>query len=637
MKLLSPILILSSLLAPLITEAANLPDELLEEAEMFAIGQVILYDWQDNEDYYSSYFKDNALYESYTSVLSVFYTEKFYNNWVETTLLNLESSMYKSLPASKTSALASSITSYYSLFTSLESTVTTVTPDVSTIATESSYDIAVPQASSSGAFSIVYGYAECDALYSDIANHASIYNSFYNTYTNTAVLSSFFDAYTGYTGATNESAFDMYCTEMNNYLSYFPWQSRILASAKTLWTEYTSEYIYYSTSYYSTTPSTTYTDTTVTVTDAYESTLYEQAKLYAVIADYQDNVYEYTSFLSSYLSAKPSATAMSKFADDLVLMNASTTMSSEAYYSIYSDISKIMSEFSWSSRLDYVAKTVYESFTSVYPESTGSSSPSPSITASTAQATGYTKSVIYPIVISTESVSYWTSDNVASNSTITVTKTTSIVSTSIMTSSATGDITSKFQSTISISSDIESIMVCGVNALIYDYKDYNSEYTSFISESSDNSKVKDYTEALSIYSSSNILANTNELATVLETFYNFIAVLPETMTDRIYDLLGYNYIATITDSNYRMSNYVTGDGYIFNELFRATTESEVSTSVASGNGSSSSTSSDINEAIFVIPTAVDIQLSATSSPPPGYTVITYLKTGEHYQLFQTSD
>ncbi|GMG55986.1 unnamed protein product [Ambrosiozyma monospora] len=234
-------------------------------------------------------------------------------------------SIFSALPTSKRSSLYQQITSAYEVFTSEDSTFTTWTSPPAATPSASSWDTEIPSLATAGIYSDVYVFAQCDALAKDIENYGSIYNSFFETYTNTEMLTSFREQMTTYLNISVGPEFDDACTNIVDLISDLPWSDRVKAGAKSLFKTYTTKFISIDTIIHPNYTTTSFTDTSVELTNAAQSLLYQQAKYYAVLKDYQRNVDQYTSLLTSYLENDNQTSIVGDFVNDISMLNATET------------------------------------------------------------------------------------------------------------------------------------------------------------------------------------------------------------------------------------------------------------------------------------------------------------------------
>ncbi|GME82507.1 unnamed protein product [Ambrosiozyma monospora] len=512
----------------------------------------------------------------------------------------------------------------------------------------------------------------------DIQDYGSIYNSFFATYSDTQLLTSFREQMTTFLNATVGSEFDNACTHIAGFISDLPWSDRVAAEAKNLFRQYTTKYITVETVTNPNYTTTTFTDTSVDVTNAAQSLLYQQAKYYAVLKDYQSNVDQYTSLLTSYLDNDNQTSIVGEFASDISMLNATgTSIGTNIQSNIYSDISNVYSLFTWSDRLAYVAKQIYESYNqklisdSSTVTATGASTTANTITTINSSAPSATPVLTSHMVTATATASPVEITNVfpiivVNTTTAGQDKAESISQTTItlvQTASANATFTSGTHETITVTRDFISAMYCGVDALLMDYQSANSSsaYNSYISNNLNQPAVSKYVDILSKYTTVNVFnpSSTSEYTEVLVGLYNFIFGLPSEFRPKLFDIMGYAYMNPITETTgMTLSNWQSGQGDLFNSLFDfggANSQGEtvvlvtVNQTLADGQVTSVESlvtdqvdaggDSDNNggQNVLVFPTALTLDLVATSSQIPEYIYITKAVSDVTHSLATTLD
>ncbi|GMG35341.1 unnamed protein product [Ambrosiozyma monospora] len=676
--------LISAFLTLSLTVSAEIASQVAREDLDFAYGQAVLNDIYNSESYYTSYFAKTDLYSKYLSVTDAVETDPFWDRWQQTAEMQILISIFSALPTSRQSHLYNQVSSYYEQLTSLDATVTSWTsPPVST-PSSSSWDTKIPSLTTTGIYSDVYVYAQCDALGMDIMDYGSIYNSFFATYTNTEMLTSFREQMTTYLNATVGSEFDNACTNIVELISDLPWSARVEAEAKNLFKVYSTKYITVETITNPNYTTTTFTDTSVDVTNAAQSLLYQQAKYYAVLKDYQSNVDQYTSLLTSYLDNNNQTSIVEEFASDISMLNATgTSIGTSVQSNIYSDISNVYSLFTWSDRLAYVAKQIYESYNNrlisqgsntvtateasttantvtTISSASASSAPSasPVLTSKmvTATATGSVEITnVFPIVVVNTTTAGQDKAESISQTTITMVQTVSPNST----------YTSGTHETITVTKDFINAMYCGVDALLMDYQSSESQsaYNSYISNNLNEPAVSSYVSILSKFTTVNVFnpASTSEYTEVLVGLYNFIFDLPSQFRPKLFDIMGYAYMNSLTETTgMTLSNYQSGDGDLFNSLFdfggensQGQTVVMVTVNQTLADGRVTSVESLVTESlgsdqlteggdnggqnVLVFPTALTLDLVATTSQIPEFIYITKALSDVTHSLATTLD
>ncbi|GMG19336.1 unnamed protein product [Ambrosiozyma monospora] len=657
--LIKLILIYALAILQIKTTAEIAPQVAMEDLRM-AYAEVVADDIYSHASFYSSYFRKTDLYTKYLSATSIGEEEPFWDRWGQTTLYDLLISMYSALPTSRQSSLTMSIYYDYKLLTSEDSSLSTWESPALTPVSSSSWRTEVPYVTTTGVLSDVYVYAQCDALADDIQNFANIYNNYFDTYTNTKELTSFRDQMSKYLDASRPSQFDLACTSIARFISKLPWQGRIEADARSLFKIYTTEFLSEITIHNPNYHTTTFTDTSVDISNVYQYLLYQQAQYYAVLLDYQSNVDQYTSLMTSYLFYDNHTSEIQDFTSDIFMINKTTSLNSDAYYDVYSNISKVYSLFTWSDRLAYVAKQVYESYNSKYASgsltdvtATGLSvtantvtsiipSAMPALTSNvvTATATASIKVTnVFPVVVLDNS----TATNGQTKSSISQTTITLVenVKPSMIYTNGT-------HATISVAYDLISVMYYGADALMMDFQntDSQSAYTSYINQHLGSPFVSSYISVLNSCSTKNMFnpSSTTLYTEVLAGFYNFIFNLPSQFRPKLLDILGYAYMNSITATTpMTLSNYQEGGGALFNSIFGfggldeyGQTVLLTTIRVTRSDGlvfsvESTVTTSEIGGDVggqnpLIFPTALSVDLTATSTQEPEY-LISYVTIG----------
>ncbi|GME81500.1 unnamed protein product [Ambrosiozyma monospora] len=660
--------------------SAEIASEVAREDLDFAYAQVVLNDLYHHSSFYSSYFTTTDLFTNYLSLTEAVSTEPFWNRWAQTTEVQLLLSIYSALPTSKQSILYQKITSVYEQVTSEDATETSWESPPITTPSSSRWNTRIPHLTTPGIYSDVFVYAQCDALANDIQDYGSIYNSFFKTYTDTQLLTSFREQMTTYLNATVVSKFDKACTNMVDLISVLPWSDRVAAEAKQLFRTYSTSFIDIETSTNSKYTTTTFTDTSVDLTNVAQSLLYEQAKYYAVLKDYQSNVDQYTSLLTSYLDDDNQTSIVQQFANDLSMLNASgTNIGTSAQSDIYRDIANVYSLFTWSDRLAYVAKQAYESYnskpisedsstvtateasttvntiTTIRSSSTSSAPSAPSATPVltskivTATATGSVEITnVFPIIVVNTTTTGQDKAESISQTTLTLVQTVAPNST----------YTSGTHNTITVTQDIISAMYCGVDALLMDYQNITSQsaYNSYISNNLHKKAVSTYVSILSKFTTVNVIhpSSTSEYTEVLVGLYNFIFDLPSQFRPRLFDIMGYAYMNHVTaTTGMTLSKHQSGEGDLFNSLFvfggknsegQAVVMVTVKKTLADGKVTSveSLVTDQLAEGddnggqnVLIFPTALTLDLVATTSQDPEFFYITKAASDATHSLATT--
>ncbi|GMG54871.1 unnamed protein product [Ambrosiozyma monospora] len=493
------------------------------------------------------------------------------------------------------------------------------------------------------------------------------------------MLTSFREQMTTYLNATDSSEFNNACTNIVDLISDLPWSDRVKAGAKSLFKTYTTKYISIDTLIHPNYTTTSFTDTSVELTNAAQSLLYQQAKYYAVLKDYQRNVDQYTSLLTSYLENDNQTSIVGDFVSDISMLNATgTSIETSIQSNIYSDISNVYSLFTWSDRLAYVAKQIYESYNSIlFSEgsntvtatealttantiTTISSSLAPSaapvLTSKmvTATATGSVEITnIFPIIVVNTTTAGQDKAESISQTTITMVQTVSPNST----------YTSGTHETITVTKDFINAMYCGVDALLMDYQSSESQsaYNSYISNNLNESAVSNYVNILSKYTTVNVFnpSSTSEYTEVLIGLYNFIFELPSQFRPKLFDIMGYAYMNPVTaTTGMTLSNYKSGEGDLFNSLFDfggqnsqgqnvvmvtviqtlangkvTSVESFVTDQLA--DGADGGNGGNDGQNVFLFPTALTFDLVATSSQIPEFIYLTKAASDATHSLAVT--
>ncbi|GME73612.1 unnamed protein product [Ambrosiozyma monospora] len=560
--------------------------------------------------------------------------------------------MYSALPTSRQSSLAVNASEFYDIYTSLDKDASSWESPRLTPVSSSTWITNIPYVTTTGVFSDVYVYAQCDALYWDIFDYASIYNDFFSTYTNTEELSSFREQMTEYLQPNGTSQYDDACTSMASFISKLPWKGRVEADAKEWYKLYTTKYLSVKTISNPKYHTTTFTDTSVDITNAYQYLLYQQARYYAVLLDYQNNVDQYTSLMTSYLFYENHTSEVQDFTGDLVMMNKTTSLNMDAYSGVYSNISKVYSLLTWSDRLAYVAKQVYESYNNKYLASdslrtvtaTGASTTANTVTSIipsampvltsnvvTATATAAINATnVFPVIVlanATETTKGQTQATIG-QTTVTLVETVNPSST----------YTNGTHATVSVSYDLISVMYHGADALMMDFQVSSLAYSSYISNNINSAHVSNYISILNSCSTKNLLnpASSVLYTQVLAGLYGFIFKLPPQFRPKLYDILGYAYMNSITATTpMTLSNYQLGGGALFRSIFTfggldeyGQTVVLTTINITDSDGLVYSLESTITEVAgdsdvvgqhpLIFPTSLSVYLTATSTQEPQY-------------------
>ncbi|GMG21221.1 unnamed protein product [Ambrosiozyma monospora] len=157
------------------------------------------------------------------------------------------------------------------------------------------------------------------------------------------------------------------------------------------------------------------------------------------------------------------------------------------------------------------------------------------------------------------------------------------VSSTVMTSSqlvSSGVVTSNvFTTTGHLRTDVQKLVNCGVQALIFDYVKEPDNFISYIETHGNESFVLKYVDIVNgSLEDVNIAKYPKEFQRVNANFFNFIFKLPLERQDSLLDYMGYCCLQKFTDlqttqgdrttsTPFEMVNWKSGDGSFFKEMF----------------------------------------------------------------------
>ncbi|GME70729.1 unnamed protein product [Ambrosiozyma monospora] len=158
------------------------------------------------------------------------------------------------------------------------------------------------------------------------------------------------------------------------------------------------------------------------------------------------------------------------------------------------------------------------------------------------------------------------------------------VSSTVMTSSnkvSKGAVTSNILTTTGhLEVDIQKLVNCGVQALIFDYANKTERFTSYIDTHGNETFVLQYVDIVNgSLVDVNIAKYPKEFQRVNANFYNFIYKLPLERQDSLLDYMGYCFLQKFTNlpithddsttaaTPFEMKNWKSGDGSFFKEMF----------------------------------------------------------------------